>query len=130
VKTGQRKAYADRAAIGVSLLCLVHCLLLPIALALLPAAAGWLDVPEGFHLLAVGVAIPVSAIAIVAGYRRHGILIPGVMAVIGLSLISLGAFAGFRNIAETIVTVLGSLFLATGHLYNWRAGVPNAADTA
>ncbi len=104
----------------MSLLCLVHCLLLPVAIALLPAAAGWLDVPESFHLLAVAVAIPVSAIAIVAGYRRHGILIPGVMAASGLGLISIGAFAGFRNIAETVVTVLGSVLLATGHLYNWR----------
>lgn len=127
MKLRRRKAYADRTAITVSVLCLVHCLLLPVAIALVPAAAGWLEVPEGFHLLTVAVAIPVSAIAIVAGHRRHGLLIPGLAAAIGLGLIALGAIAGFREIAETIVTVLGSVLLAVGHLYNWRMGYSDAS---
>ncbi len=119
---------ADRAAIGVSMLCLIHCLLLPVAIALLPAAAGWLDVPERFHLLAIAVAVPISGIAIVAGYRRHGFAVPGLMALIGLALIALGAVAGFRSVVETIVTVLGGLILAFGHLYNWKAASATSAN--
>ncbi|HXH51999.1 MAG TPA: MerC domain-containing protein [Sphingomicrobium sp.] len=115
---------ADGTAIGASMLCLVHCLLLPLAVALVPTLGALARVPESAHLVLFAVAVPVSAVAIVGGYRRHGALLPGAVALSGLVLIGVGALAGLPMLVETSVTVLGSVALAVGHLWNWRAPAP------
>ncbi|MDQ3080049.1 MAG: MerC domain-containing protein [Pseudomonadota bacterium] len=124
-----RRSIADKLAIAVSFACLVHCLLLPVAVALIPAAGGLAELPESLHLMTFAVALPISAAAIVAGYRRHGALLPGAVAGIGLGLIGIGAIAGFAVLIETSVTVLGSLLLAAAHLVNWRSRLRAASGS-
>jgi hypothetical protein len=63
---------ADRFAIGSSVACLLHCLLLPIAIAVAPGMARLAGATEGPHLLIFLLAIPASAMAMLGGYRRHG----------------------------------------------------------
>jgi hypothetical protein len=111
---------ADGTAVGLSFLCLVHCLLLPIILALFPALGGLVDLPEWLHLLLFALSVPLSSLATVAGYRRHGARMPGAIAACGLLLIGTGALAGLPLLLETSVTVAGSLLLAAGHICNWR----------
>lgn len=113
-------ALLDGAAIAVSFACLVHCLLLPLLFALLPAASQAFGLPEFFHLAAFLFAVPASGLAMTAGYRLHGALLPALMGAIGLVLIGLGALGGFELMLETGVTVAGSLLLAVGHVRNWR----------
>ncbi|MCP4638066.1 MAG: MerC domain-containing protein, partial [Methyloversatilis sp.] len=61
----------ERAAVGASLLCLVHCAGLPLLLAALPALSRMVAIPEALHLWLLAFAIPSSALALIAGYRRH-----------------------------------------------------------
>ena len=112
---------ADGTAIGASILCLIHCLLLPLAIAFIPAVGVLIALPESVHIILFITAVPVSSVAIVAGYRRHGAALPGAIAIFGLVLIGAGALAGLPLLVETSVTVAGSLALATGHLWNLRA---------
>ncbi|HVM23081.1 MAG TPA: MerC domain-containing protein [Sphingomicrobium sp.] len=117
-KTERMGKAADGLAIGASLLCIVHCLLLPLAIALLPALGGLIDVPETAHLILFLLAVPVSSLAVVSGYRRHGALVPGLIAATGLVLIGIGALVGLSLLVETSVTIAGSLALALAHLWN------------
>lgn len=112
----------DSFAIGASIACLVHCLLLPILFALLPAASTFLRIPESFHIAAFLLAIPASALAMRSGYRRHGTALPAAFAFTGLILLGLGALAGLGFFFEAGTSVIGSLLLAFGHLRNWRLG--------
>lgn len=112
----------DGAAIGASALCLIHCLALPVLIALLPALADLLAVPESFHLAALAFAVPASAVALGTGYRRHGMLLPAAIGVMGLGLLGWGALGGHAVATETGLSVLGSILLAAGHVWNWRAG--------
>lgn len=116
----RRSKRPDRAAIILSMLCLVHCLALPIAISLLPAATHLLDVPEEVHALLFLVAAPISAYAIAAGYRKHGFLLPALIAAAALGLIGLGAFGGLSVLLETGVSVVGSLLLVAAHVVNLR----------
>jgi hypothetical protein len=119
-KAGTRqRAWLDAVAIGASLACLVHCLVLPLLLALLPALTRVVAVPESFHLGAFLFAIPASAWAMHTGYRHHGALFPALFGAIGLLLLGGGALGGFDLAIETGVTVLGSLVLASAHWVNW-----------
>ena len=110
----------DSIAIGASFACLMHCLALPLLLAALPAASKLLDVPESFHLMMLAIALPISAFALVNGYRKHGATIPSALGVIGLSLMSVGVFWSDSKSLETGLTVLGSVMLALAHIGNWQ----------
>ena len=69
--TNSYRSTADKAAIGLSLLCAVHCLALPLFLSLFPAmvAIGFQD--ERFHLLMLVSVVPMSLFALTLGCRQH-----------------------------------------------------------
>ena len=113
-------ARSDVAAITASVLCVVHCLALPMMVALIPAASHFLDLPEGVHLALFVFAAPVSAWAVAVGYRRHGLWLPVMLAVSGLALLGIGALGGLSLLLETGVSVVGSFLLLTGHVINLR----------
>lgn len=74
----------ERAAAGASLLCLVHCLLLPVVLAAMPAVASTLDIPESVHGWLLAFALPTSALALGAGYRDTRLATPPAFGTAGL----------------------------------------------
>lgn len=110
----------DGLAISASLLCLVHCLALPLVIAALPALASLLRMPESVHLWMLAFAVPMSGLAVWLGWRRHGRIVPVVLALAGLALMSWGALGGVAPGIETALTTLGGLSLAWGHVRNWQ----------
>lgn len=116
----QGEDWLDRAALGASALCLVHCLALPLLLAALPALSCVLAVPESVHLWILAFAVPSSAIALFGGRARHGTTYPIAIGIVGLVLLAFGALPLAGTRWDTIVTVPGSLMLAVAHLTNWR----------
>jgi len=110
----------DGSAIGLSGLCLAHCLLLPIAAAVLPVLGAWVDA-EWVHGLFVLVAAPLSGLALLTGAKgqRRPRLVLG-LAACGLALLLSGAFMAATKDAETMMTVAGSFCLASAHIANWR----------
>lgn len=120
IALGQQRLF-DGLAIGASILCLIHCLLLPMVIVMLPALAAFLAVPEEFHLWALVFAAPTSLFALVRGYPRHHWIGPALMVLPGLVLLALGALAATAAWLETALTVPGAILLALGHALNWRA---------
>lgn len=108
----------DHSAIGLSGLCLVHCLALPLAVVALPGLALAAQA-EWIHGVFVLVAAPLSAAALMrtGGWSRLTILAP---ALAGLALLGLGAFVPSLGSQETALTMGGGLCLALAHLLNIR----------
>lgn len=117
----RRQRLLDGLAIGASALCLIHCLLLPALIVLIPAVAGFLTLPEEFHVAALAFAVPTSLVALLFGYRRHRRLDPALIALAGLAFLALGVLAASEEWIETALTVPGAVLLAIGHALNWRA---------
>lgn len=115
----RRSIWLDAAAIGASMACLVHCLAIPLLLAVIPALTRIIVAPESFHFFAFLFAIPASAWVMHAGHRHHGTVLPMVFGALGLALLGGGALGGFDLAIETGVTVLGSIILASAHCANW-----------
>jgi hypothetical protein len=113
-------SWLDAFAVGASAACLVHCLVIPLLLALAPALVSLIGMPEWFHLAAFAFAVPTSALAMQRGFRDHGVVMPAIFAAIGLALLGLGALGGFSILLETGLTVPGSVVLAIGHIGNWK----------
>ncbi|MFT5014796.1 MAG: hypothetical protein ACI9HA_003466 [Dinoroseobacter sp.] len=114
----------DKAAIGISALCLVHCLLIPIALALLPSMALLATFgDETFHLLLVALIMPTSIIALTLGCKRHRswqVLTLGTAGLAILILTALFAHDFLGEDLEKMSTVLGALLVAASHIQNFR----------
>ena len=104
----------DLAAIGLSGLCMAHCLALPLAAALLPVAGSWAEA-EWVHWAFALTAAPISLWTLT---RRPRVL-PLVLGVLGLGLLFCGAAEFPSHDLETPVTVVGSLLLVAAHVANW-----------
>lgn len=110
----------EGAALSASLLCLVHCLALPILLLLLPGIIGLFAQSPAFHYVALVLIVPSAVAAFWLGYRRHRAMLPVVMGVIGVSCLAIALLPGAGEDVELWLTVAGSLVLVTGHTLNWR----------
>ena len=119
----------DKTAIGLSLVCTIHCLLTPLAIALLPAlGATFLD-DERFHYAVLFFVIPTSLYVLGLGCRKHGRL--GVLAIgmLGLLVLSSILIIGEETLGETgekVTTVLGAVIVASAHIRNYRLCQKNA----
>jgi hypothetical protein len=107
----------DASAVGLSGLCLAHCLALPVAAAFLPVLGTWAEA-EWVHLAFLAAAVPISTVALV---RSGGWKAPVVLglALIGIGLLMSGALFANEGV-ELAMTVAGGLALATAHTLNWR----------
>ncbi len=114
----------DAGAMLISGLCLVHCLALPLLLALLPLAAASFVADEHFHRWLLLAIVPVSALALVSGCRRHRslrVLLCGAAAVTLLVFAAYGnSMVGLSPLGESILTIAGGLLLAAAHFINLR----------
>jgi hypothetical protein len=113
---------ADRAGAAASFLCALHCALLPLALALLPAAGlnagGWADIDQAFVVFASLLGMTTLSL----GYRRHRAFRAWLLLVPGLALVWAGAFTSLHThgLAHAVVMTTGGLLLAAAHLANLR----------
>ena len=110
----------------MSSLCLVHCLLLPLALAASPMLAAGvaheiLHGPVWVHWLLIALAAPVSVYALWRGSEIHHNRTPWMLAALGFLLMAAGALAHGHGLAESALTVAGGLVVALAHWRNWKA---------
>ncbi|MEL6665718.1 MAG: MerC domain-containing protein [Pseudomonadota bacterium] len=113
--TPSRSAVIDAPAIAFSGLCFIHCLILPVLSAGLPSL-GVLAEAEWLHKGFVIAALPFSLIALAS---KQTSLLAGGLIVVGFSLLVAGAFVEALHDYETLLTVIGAIVLASGHVVRW-----------
>ena len=111
-------AVLDASAVGLSGLCLVHCLALPILAAVLPIA-GVIAEAEWMHRVFVAAALPISGLAIMQNRAAGGGATFPIVAVTGLALLCAAAFVEPLHDVETPLTILGAITLASAHIWRW-----------
>ena len=103
-------------AIGLSGLCLVHCVATAVALGLLSAAGGFLGAPI-IHELGLVLAMLLGAFALGRGILEHGYMLPSAIGGLGLGVMA-GALTLPHDGSEALFTVVGVMILALGHRLN------------
>lgn len=106
----------DRLAIGLSGLCMVHCLATSVALALLASAGGVLCAPW-IHEFGLVMAMVMGALALGRGIVEHGYMMPSAIGSLGLGVMA-GALTLPHDGGEALFTVVGVGILALGHRLN------------
>jgi len=109
----------DRIAMGLSGLCLVHCLATAVLLGLLSAAGGFLGAPI-IHEVGLTLAMILGSIALVRGILEHGFMMPSAIGGLGLGVMA-GALTLPHDGTEALYTVVGVMILALGHRLNAMA---------
>jgi hypothetical protein len=115
---------SDKLAIAFSMVCLIHCLVLPILLILLPPFSGLFALDdEMFHQWMLYAVLPISIAALMMGYLHHRSYKVFVVVSIGLTLIILSTTLGHDLLGETaevVLSILGSMIIAFGHFRNYQ----------
>lgn len=109
----------DRLAIGLSGICVVHCLATAVFFALLSAAGGLLISPM-VHEVGLFFAIGLGIVALGRGVVDHGFMMPSAIGGLGLGIMS-GALTMPHSGSEVVYTLVGVAVLALGHDLNRRA---------
>ena len=111
--------WLDGAAVGLSALCLIHCLALPLVVAGLPFLAQF---SEGhLHKQMLVVVLPLSIVALGLGFRHHRNSQIVAAGIAGMALLTIGATVAHQNwglLADRTFTITGALILAAAHFYN------------
>ncbi|HET8750603.1 MAG TPA: MerC domain-containing protein [Sphingomicrobium sp.] len=115
-----RTSRLDSLAMGLSGLCLVHCVATAVLLGLLASAGGFLGSPV-IHEVGLTLAMIIGSFALGRGIVEHGFLLPSATGALGLGVMA-GALSLPEGSHEAIYTVAGVMILALGHRLNVLAG--------
>jgi MFS family permease len=110
---------ADKFAIGLSLMCTVHCFATPVILALLPSFAVLQINGEQFHLWVLAAVLPTSLLALSLGCKKHKRTRYMACGVVGLAFLIIAVLLGQEE-AEKVLTLIGSAFIALAHWFNYQ----------
>lgn len=110
----------DRLAIGLSGLCLAHCLLSAVVLTVI-ASAGGLFLHPAFHEVGLTLAMLLGAVALGRGVMQHGYAMPVWVGSLGLGVMAGALTLPHEGGQEIIYSMLGVLIVALGHDLNRRA---------
>ena len=106
----------DRMAIGLSGLCMVHCVATTVLLALLASAGGLLGAPI-IHEVGLTLAMVMGMLALGRGIWEHGYTMPSAVGGLGLGVMW-GALTLPHDGTEALYTIVGVGILALGHRLN------------
>ena len=109
----------DRLAMGLSGLCLVHCLATAVVLAALATAGGLLGAPI-IHEVGLTLAMVLGAISLGRGVIEHGFMMPCAVGALGLGVMA-GALQLPHDGSEALYTMVGVGIVALGHRLNFMA---------
>lgn len=109
----------DRLAIGLSGLCLVHCVVTSVVLAVVASVGQSLGAPW-IHEIGLSLAIAMGALALGKGIYEHGYAMPSAVGGLGLGVMA-GALTLPHDGSEAVYTMLGVAILALGHRLNYIA---------
>jgi hypothetical protein len=109
----------DRIAMGLSGVCVVHCIATAVLLGLLASAGGFLGRPI-IHEVGLTLAMIIGAFALGRGILEHGFVLPGAIGALGLGVMA-GALSLPEGGHEPLYTVAGVMILALGHRLNVMA---------
>lgn len=114
-----RNSLLDRLAIGLSGLCLLHCMAGFVLLALFAVTGDWLD--HRVHVIGLVLAMPLAAVALWRGWRQHGRSEIGLMGLGGLVVMAVSLAVEHGHAAEMLVSMVGVGLLAWAHWRNLQA---------
>ena len=115
--------YSDKTAISLSVICLMHCLLMPSFLVLLSSYVSLSYNNELVHYAILFLAIPISFYALLTGAKNHKSYTYLVWGLIGLFTLIFAVTLGVQlwgEFGEKLITFMGAILVALSHYKNYK----------
>jgi hypothetical protein len=110
--------WIDKSAIGLSGLCLIHCLIGTLFLAALSAGGSGL-LGHTVHQVGLAIAMPLAIVGLAIGIRQHGRWLVAAIGGLGIGFMA-GALWSAHGGGEAAYTMIGVVLVAFAHLLNMR----------
>ena len=110
----------DRMGIIVSISCILHCLLMPIAIIALPMIPYLEASEEKLHLVFAILAIPIAVFSLWRGFKCHALIRPMFFAGLGIALLWIAMLVHEPHWLEILVTGIGASLIIVSHVLNHR----------
>ena len=116
-ETVQSRVGWDAIGVAASTLCLIHCVLTPIAPSFAPVLSEFPPGDTAVHRVVILLVVAIGLLAFIQGYRKHRKFIVFLPTVAGVWAIGLGAFGDsfMGPLAEKCITILGSTLVIAAH---------------
>ena len=114
---------SDKVSIGISLLCIMHCLLFPLFLIL---SSNYLILflnNELFHYTLLFLVVPLSLFALTIGLKNHNSFSIFILGFVGIIFLLSALFLDIKILfvsSEIFLTILGSSFMMIAHYKNFQ----------
>ena len=114
---------SDKLSIGVSLLCVLHCLLFPSFLVIFSSFLSLTIDSELIHYVLLFIVVPISIFALTVGLKNHNnslVFSTGLIGVISLISALFIDISIFNFSGEILLTLIGSFLISTAHYKNYK----------
>jgi hypothetical protein len=113
------KGRLDAISVGLSFVCLLHCVLLPAVVAALPVFGIEMLGNLYIELLLLLLALPIGGMAILKSYRQfhRKAALPWLFVTGAVVMISANFFGGA---VEPVLKISGAAFITAAHVVNWK----------
>ena len=139
----QPSGWLDSFAIGMSVICAIHCMVTPVLVAVLPVVASTFWVHKDFHLWMLLLVVPMAGISLFLGCRKHkskGVMVLGIIGLIFLISVAANESLNHSSLVQqgdiyclhctqcetkglfdptTLANILGAIFLTGAHTRNF-----------
>ena len=113
-------ANIDFVGFTASLLCAIHCSVLPLLLSMAPLAGLQFLDNHWIEFGVILVSLIIASKALIYGYNKHHHkLLPLAIVLVGFTLIGLGQLL-HEEIGEVVLTTSGGVTIALAHYVNWK----------
>ena len=114
---------SDKVSIGISALCLLHCLLFPSFMVLLSSFISVNLNSELIHYMLLFLVVPVSSFALIVGLNNHKNSFIFFIGLSGLAILVSALFIelSIKTISgEILLTIIGSILITFSHYKNYK----------
>lgn len=121
-RSDKSRSLADRFGATASFLCALHCALLPVVIAALPAFGLSFLADHAYERAFVGFSVALAVTSLFFGFRHHHrlaaflFMVPGVLLLLGGVLISYD----HTDIAHAVMVSMGGVLVMCAHIANLR----------
>ena len=114
---------SDKVSVGISVLCLFHCLLFPSLMVALSSFISLTLNSELIHYMLLFLVVPISSFALIVGLNNHKNSFIFVVGLLGLAILvsALLLELPIKIISgEILLTIVGSLLITFSHYKNYK----------
>jgi len=116
-------SHTNNLAIGLSTMCVIHCLATPLLTVLLPSLTALQFESEAFHSWLLIAVIPTSLFSLAMGCKQHQNYRVLMVGIVGLLFLITAVFVedlANGELLEKMFTIIGASIVAFGHIMNFR----------